>query len=183
MSESDEDFIKAYLGGDETALKSLIDRYTPSLYSYSVRFVGTTNAPDIVQDIFIKIWKNIHKFDVSKSHFKTWLFTIARNTITDYLRKKKSFVFSDLKDEEDQSFDETIKDEAILPDEALEKIEDQNLLNKILLDLPEQYRTVLLLYYEEDLTFAEIGKILGKPLNTVKSHHRRALEKLRQILS
>lgn len=60
--------------------KILIDRYTNSLYNFTLRFVGVDNTPDVVQDIFVKVWKNINKFDISKSHFKTWIFTIARST-------------------------------------------------------------------------------------------------------
>jgi len=182
MPESDEELITAYIGGNQQALKVLIDRYTGALYNFSVRFVGATIAPDMVQETFIKVWKNIYKFDVERAHFKTWMFTIARNTITDYLRKKKSMVFSDLDTEEGGLFDETIQDTDILPDEAMQKIQDKELLSKILEDLPLHYQTVLTLYYQEDMTFAEIGKALNKPLNTVKSHHRRALEQLRKMV-
>jgi RNA polymerase sigma-70 factor (ECF subfamily) len=181
MSETDEDLIREYIDGSQGALKALGDRYIPILYNFSSRFVGTDNASDIAQDIFIKAWKNIKKFDFSRALFKTWIFTIARNTITDYLRKKKSIVFSAL-DTEDESFSENLPDDTILPDHALEKLEDKELLDKLLLELPENYRTVLLLYYQEDMTFVEIGKILNKPMNTVKSHHRRALEELRKMI-
>ena len=118
MDESDEDLITGYSNGNQQAFKELIDRYTPQIYNFVVRFVGPDNAPDVTQDVFIKVWKNIEKFDVERAHFKTWLFTIARNTTTDYLRKKKSIVFSDL-DTEEGIFEDNVEDEAILPSEAL----------------------------------------------------------------
>jgi RNA polymerase sigma-70 factor (ECF subfamily) len=87
-----------------------------------------------------------------------------------------------LDNEDGEPFSENILDSAILPDEAIEKIEDNKLLKDLLSDLPLSYQAVLVLYYQEDMTFDEIGKVLGKPLNTVKSHHRRALQQLRKMI-
>ena len=179
MNDSDEEIILRYNEGESLALRILIDRYTTHIYNYSIRFVGKDNASDITQEVFIKVWKNMGNFDIHKSSFKTWLFTIARNTITDYLRKKKMIVFSDMNNE-DEEFTETIKDEVLLPSEAMEKLEDKEYLNNLLDKLPDNYKEVLMLYYQEEMTFAEIGESLNRPLNTVKSWHRRALIKLRE---
>jgi len=181
MEKDDEQLIKEYLDGNQDSFKMLIDKYTPSLYNFSVRFVGKDYANDIVQDAFIKVWRNIKKFDHEKANFKTWIFTITRNTITDYLRKKKMINFSSL-DKEEEKFEDNIEDEVILPDEALIKLEDKEFLNNILDQIPNNYKEVLILYYQEEMTFSEIGKMLNKPLNTVKSYHRRALILLRNII-
>ena len=180
MQDLDEDIIKQYFTGNQEALKSLIDRHTPSIYNYSVRFVGRDHANDITQEVFIKVWRNLKKFDINKSQFKTWLFTITRNTITDYLRKKKMILFSTL-DKDEENFADNIKDEAILPDEVYQKLQDKEILNRALDELKDNYKTVLTLYYQEDMTFKEIGEVLGKPLNTVKSYHFRAIQKLKEI--
>lgn len=182
MPDSDEDLIQQYIEGNQQALKVLIDKYTPQIYNFVVRFVGANNAPDVTQDVWIKVWRNIRKFDITKAHFKTWLFTIARNTTTDYLRKKKSTVFSDLDTDED-IFADNIEDEVILQDEAFDKLRDKEFLSNLISKLPLNYQIVLTLYYQEDMTFKEIGGVLGKPLNTVKSHHRRALEQLKKMIS
>ncbi len=182
MEIVDEDLIKEYLLGDQEAFRALVEKYTPAIYNFSIRFVGNDYANDIVQDIFIKVWKNLKKFDYTKASFKTWIFTITRNTITDYLRKKKMINFSSL-DKEDESFADNIEDGVVLPDEALVKLEDKELLNSLLDELPINYKEVLILYYQEDMTFKEIGSLLGKPLNTVKSYHHRALNLLREALS
>ncbi|HLP86531.1 MAG TPA: sigma-70 family RNA polymerase sigma factor [Candidatus Paceibacterota bacterium] len=180
--ERDDDFlIREYLEGDQGAFKILVEKYTPSIYNFSVRFVGEDYVKDIVQDIFIKAWKNVKKFNKSKANFKTWIFAITRNTITDYLRKKKMIPFSSL-DSEEESFAENLEDEVVLPDEALIKLEDKELLNRILDKLPANYKEILILYYQEEMTFNEIGQLLSKPLNTVKSYHRRALILLRKLL-
>lgn len=182
MEKEDNDLIKEYLKGNEEAFKELINKYTGIIFNFSVRFVGLDYANDITQDVFIKIWKNIKKYNEKKANFKTWLFTITRNTITDYLRKKKTVNFSTL-DSKEERYEDNIEDEVILPDEILIKLEDKELLNKLLDKLPGDYKEVLILYYQEDLTFKEIGEILNKPLNTVKSHHYRALALLRVELN
>lgn len=183
MNETDEEIIILYKNGNKEVFKDLIDKYTSPLYNFTVRLTDKNNAPDIVQDIFIKVWRNLHRFDTAKASFKTWLFTIAKNTITDFLRKKKILSFSDLENyDDDYSFSEKIPDENLLPDEALQKLQDSELLNKLLDKLPINYKTVLILHYQENMTFLEIGKILDKPLNTVKSHHQRAILELRKML-
>ncbi|MFZ2072577.1 MAG: RNA polymerase sigma factor, partial [Minisyncoccia bacterium] len=153
------------------------------LYNYVARLTSKDNASDIVQEVFIKAWKNIRNFKPTKASFKTWIFTIAKNSVTDFLRRKKHLNFSDLEQENDAgSFSETILDENLLPDEALQKIQDSSLLNKLMDQLPIYYKTILVLHYQEEMTFDEIGKILNKPLNTVKSYHRRAILELRKII-
>ncbi|MEI7709708.1 MAG: sigma-70 family RNA polymerase sigma factor [bacterium] len=181
---TDEALIALYKNGDQSSFKNLINRYTPPLYNFIARLTNKNDAPDIVQEIFIKVWKNLNRFDASKASFKTWVFTIARNTATDYLRKKRSLVFSDIENGEDEdinSFAENIPDEQLLPSAALEKIQDKEFLDRILEKLQTSYREVLTLHYQENMTFDEIGKVLNKPLNTVKSQHRRALIELRKL--
>ena len=177
--EEDNLLINKYLEGDQISSKILIDKYTSSVYNFTQRFTGPLYAPDVTQEVFIKVWKNLKKYDKSKSQFKTWLFTIARNSVTDYLRKKKSIPFSFLS--EDSFIEDSIEDEAKLPDEILENLQYKEMLTKILNELSPDYRLILTLYYQEDMTFKEIGEILGKPLNTVKSYHLRAIKKLKDL--
>jgi RNA polymerase sigma-70 factor (ECF subfamily) len=183
--KNDEEIILLYKNGDREAFRVLINRYTSPLYNFTARLTNRNDAPDIVQEIFIKAWKNIGHFDSLKASFKTWIFTIAKNATTDFLRKKKSLLFSDMeKDSEDiNSFAENIPDEGLLPDRVLQKLQDSQFLDKVLKKLPPNYREVLLFHYQEEMTFEEIGKILDKPLNTVKSQHHRAILELRKIIS
>ena len=188
--ESDDEIIEQYKHGDREAFKKLIDRYASPLYNFAARLTSRNEAPDIVQESFIKAWKNINRFDGKLASFKTWIFTIAKNTTTDFLRKKRSLLFSDMPErgggnkdtEENNSFAENIPAEELLPDIALSRLEDNILLNKILEKLPRAYREILVLHYQEEMTFSEIGKILNKPGNTVKSQHRRAIMELRKSL-
>lgn len=183
---TDEEIIVLYKNNDQEALKIIIDRYTSSLYNFSARLTSRNDAADIVQEVFIKTWKNIRRFNPQKASFKTWIFTITKNTITDFLRKKRNILFSDMEkvsDENTNSFAESIEAEEVLPDLALQKLEDAQFLNKTLEKLRLEYREVLILHYQEEMTFDEIGKILKKSLNTIKSQHRRALIELRKILN
>jgi RNA polymerase sigma factor (sigma-70 family) len=188
--ETDEEIIGSYRKGDREAFKKLIDSYTSPLYNFTARISNKNDAPDIVQEVFIKVWKNLPRFDHTKASFKTWIFTITRNTVTDFLRKKKSLLFSDLEkdsEEDTSSFAENIPDDSLLPDETLHKLQEKKankeFLNNLLEKINPKYQEILVLHYQEELTFDEIGKILNKPLNTVKSQHRRAIIELQKQLS
>ncbi len=182
---TDEEIISAFNNGDEEAFKELVNRYTTPLYNFTARLAGAQNAPDIVQDTFVKAWKNLERFDAKKANFKTWIFTIARNTVTDLLRKKKSLLFSDIKTAEETDIDsyaQNIPDEELLPDELLAKADEEKILHGMLDKLNPEYQEVLILHYQEEMTFDEISKVLGKSLNTVKSQNRRAILTLRKLL-
>jgi RNA polymerase sigma-70 factor (ECF subfamily) len=184
--KTDEEIILCYKNGEEEAFKLLIDRYSSPLYNFIARLANRNDARDIVQETFIKTWKNLKKFDPGKASFKTWIFTIAKNSTTDFLRKKRSVLFSDLdknNDKDTTSFAENIPTEDLLPDKVLQKLEDSQFLNATLERLRPDYREVLVLHYQEEMTFEEIGKVLDKSLNTVKSQHRRAIIELREIIS
>lgn len=186
-NDNDEEAISLVKNGEPEAFKLLVDRYASAIYNFAARLTNKNEARDITQETFIKAWKNIKKFDETKASFKTWIFIIAKNTATDFLRKKKNVLFSDLEknfiEEETDSFAENIPDENLLPEEALQKLQDFETLNAVLSKIPLNYKTVLILHYQEEMTFDEIGKILDKSLNTVKSWHRRAIILLRKMLT
>jgi len=94
---SDKKLIKQYLHGDEKSLGFLIKRYLKPIYNFVYRYVSeAASAEDITQETFVKVWKNLNKFDQRK-HFKTWIFCLAKNTAIDFLRKKKEIHFLNLK--------------------------------------------------------------------------------------
>jgi RNA polymerase sigma-70 factor (ECF subfamily) len=180
-----KDFSSQHMSDNDLAktgsFDELVPRYAGPIYNFVFRLTGNRQtAEDLTQETFIKVWKSLKKYDPSQN-FRAWIFTIARNTCTDYLRKKKSVPFSALSADEDLPFEETLADSEPLPEKSLERIEDSELLEQFLAELPPDYRIVLVLHYQEEMTFDEIGKVLNKPLNTVKSHHRRALEMLRKL--
>jgi len=179
MVHTDEDIVCRYLNGEDDALNFLIQRYIKSVYNFIYRYTkGSEAAEDITQDVFILVWKNIEKFDTSRS-FKAWLFTIARNMSLNWIKKRKPLTFSDL--ETDVEFD--------VADTSLESGEDT--LDSLLLHaqvkdavkrLPPMYQNVISMKVDTGFTFEEMGEALGESVNTIKSKHRRAIRQLRQIL-
>ncbi|MDD5431032.1 MAG: RNA polymerase sigma factor [Candidatus Pacebacteria bacterium] len=180
----DSQNIEEYLNGNENALELVIERYFRAVYSFVYRLVGNKqDANDIAQEVFVKVWKNIKKYKTSQK-FKAWLFAIAKNTSIDWLRKKKEEVFSEFENEDGESvLENNLIDPAPLADKIIARAEKAKSLEKLLEKLPINYRAVLVLKYEEGFTFEEIGEVLEKPLNTVKSQYRRALIALRGLLA
>ena len=90
--KNDKAIIYEYLKGDQRALEFLVKKYIKPIYSFVYRNVGDVEAAeDITQEVFIRVWKNIRRFDLNKD-FKPWIFQIAKNASIDYLRKRKSLL-------------------------------------------------------------------------------------------
>ena len=180
---SDQELIAGYLADDEHSLKLLIERYFRPIYSFVYRFAGnasTQDAEDITQDVFVKVWRHIKKFDKEKS-FKTWIFSIAKNAAIDFLKKKKTIPFSEFENEDgENTIMEKLTDSSPLPHELLERKEIGEMLAKAMENLSPKYRMVIFLRYNDHFTFREIAESLDEPLHTVKSRHRRALIMLKK---
>lgn len=181
--KTDHDLILEYIQGDKGSIETLIGRHIDEIYSYLTRLLKDSDlAGEITQETFVKMWKNIHTVDTSKN-FKSWLYTIARNTALDHLRKKKNSLFSELYNEDSNlSFEESVMDPAPLPDELFLQKEIAVTLENALQSVSMQEREVILLRIHEGLTFEEIGEVLNKPMNTVKSLYARGLSKLRKVI-
>jgi RNA polymerase sigma factor (sigma-70 family) len=179
MVPTDEDIVCIYLNGEEDALNLLIQRYIKSVYNFIYRYTKSSEvAEDITQDVFVLVWKNIKKFDTTRS-FKAWLFTIARNTSLNWVKKHKPIMFSDL--QTDVEFD--IADTSI---EFQEDVFDSFLLHahvkEAVKKLPLLYQNIISMKVDTNFTFQEMSEVLGESINTIKSKHRRAIQQLRQIL-
>ena len=178
---SDEQLIKNYLNGDEAAFEFLLRRYLTAIYNFTAQYVGFgPNAEDMTQEAFIKAWKNLKKFNASK-RFRPWLYKIAYNTVVDHLRRLKTTVIS-IDDNEDLDQLDYLSDSPD-PLEQMENTEYAVTIERAMGKLSEIHRTVIHLYYREQLSLPEIAEVLKKPADTVKSRHRRALLKLRQLLA
>jgi len=176
----DQELVKKFLTfDDEGALQTLIRRYLQPIYNFVYSSVRDRHqAEDITQDVFIKAWAHLKNFDQSKS-FKVWIYTIAKNSVYDFLRKKKTIPFS-LLEEEGQIYE--IADVEPLPDKILRDADEGKKLNAALEKLPLNYRDLIVLYYQNGFNFREIAEILKTSVNTVKSRHLRAIAMLKKIL-
>jgi RNA polymerase sigma-70 factor (ECF subfamily) len=183
ITRNDKHLVRQYLEGDETSLEVLIRQYLKPIYSFAHRYVSNSQeAEDITQEVFVKVWRNLKKFDQNKS-FKTWIFSIAKNTAIDFLKKKKTIPFSEFENEDGENMlTETFADSSPLPQELLEKAGMAQILNSAMEKLSPKYRMVLFLRYNDHFNFREIAEILGESLNTIKSRHQRAILMLRKTL-
>jgi len=189
MPKTDEILAKESAQGDDASFQELMRRFLTPVFNFSRQYVrAQAEAEDITQDTFLKVWKNIKKFNQGQK-FKPWIFTIAMNTALDHIRKRKAIPFSeiDTSDEYGQEnsapqFSETLEDLEPIADELFEQTENTDKISVALEILRPEYRSVLMLHYAEDLTFEEIAIVMNNPMNTVKSWHRRALEILRNHL-
>ena len=183
-NRSDKELIINYLEGNQESLEILIKQYLKLIYSFTYRYVGNAQeAEDVTQEVFVKVWRNLKKFDQEKS-FKTWIFSIAKNTAIDHLKKKRAIPFCEFENEEGENMiTETLADPFPLPHELLEKAGIAHLLTSAMGKLSLKYRMVLFLRYNDHFNFREIAESLGEPLNTVKSRHRRTLVMLKNLLS
>ncbi len=181
---SDQKLVAKYLKGDEKSLEVLISKYLKPIFGFVYHYVGDAqSAEDITQEIFLKVWKNLRKFNKKKS-FKTWIFTIARNTSFDYLRKKRPLLFSQFENVDGKNpFVANIKDKALMPNEITERNMLKNYFGCAIKGLSEKYGMVLSLYYVDGFNFREIAEKLGESINTIKSRHRRGLAMARERLT
>lgn len=199
LTDSDIQLINDYIKGNEKSLEILICRYLKPIYSFVYHYIGNREeAEDITQEVFVKVWRNLKKFDpqrrqkkklapnrtCSGSGFKTWVFAIAKNTAIDFLKKsRKSIPFSAFENAKgENALSETLVDPAPLPDRILERADIAQRLNSAIQQMSKKYRIVLFLRYNDNFNFREISESLKEPLNTIKSRHRRALIVLKNYL-
>ncbi len=183
---SDIELINKYLkNNDQESFNLLIKKYLDMIYNFTCIYVGNKeDVDDVVQNTFVKVWKNIKKFNIDKN-FKTWIFEIAKNTSLDYLKKKKNINFSELNNssDNDDEFINLIKDDNFSPSEIFENKENAYLVKSEIEKLSIKYKQIINLYYFNDFNFREISEILKESIDTVKSKHRRALILLRENLN
>lgn len=177
----DKQLVENFLGGDEQALEALIERYLKPLYGFVFQFTQDRNAADdIVQEVFVKVWKNLAKFDQQKK-FSTWLYAIAKNTAYDWLKRKKALPFSVFESADSSNFLEIIEDQTILNSTELwQKMDNAKDAQQFLNSLSPEMKTIFLLHFQQGFSLTEIAEIFGQPKNTIKSQYRRTLFSLRK---
>ena len=170
----DARLVSAIRAGNEQAMGQLYDLYSSLVYSVALRVVGDTGAAeDILQEIFMQLWRSPAAFDSSRGSLPAWLSVITRNRAIDSLRRRRPETdWSDviLSIEPDLIGDAERR-------RAMEKVRDA--LN----GMPEAQRLALEMAFFEGLTHKEIAEKIGDPLGTVKTRIRTGLLVLRQALT
>jgi RNA polymerase sigma-70 factor (ECF subfamily) len=181
--EISHETIRGFVENEAEAIEMIVRAYSLPLYYFIYGMIHQKEAAeDVVQESFSKAWKSRNKFDLTKN-FKTWLFTIGRNTAIDFLRKEKNLNISQFEGEDgSNSLMETVKDESINLITDLDNKLNYEIVSRAMDELSSEYATVLNLRYKESFSFDEIADILKRPSGTVRSQHSRALTILRKKL-
>lgn len=174
MSETpDEQLVRQIQDGNIFVFETLVKRYQRKLYLFVFYMLREDQASqDVVQDSLISLYKTIDRVDTSKK-FSAYMFLITRNMTLSYLRRlKKSVSLEKIKEFQEE---ESLYENFVLT-------EQNSILSKALSTLSAIHQQVIRLYYFSDLSYEEISKSVHMPVNTVRTHLRRAKEHLRKEL-
>lgn len=173
LTGTDTDFalVSALRSGDQNAMARLYDKYSSMVYAVALRVLGDSAiAEDILQEVFMQLWRNPGVFDSSRGNLAGWLSVIARNRAIDSLRKRRP----------ETDIEGVIV--SVQPDLASEA-ERKRAMQKVrgtLGVMPPAQRTALEMAYFEGLTHSEIAAKTGEPLGTIKTRIRSGLLALRK---
>jgi RNA polymerase sigma-70 factor (ECF subfamily) len=164
---------------DQSALEMLYDRYSRTVYSLVLRITRQAAvAEEIVQDVFLSLWRNAHRFEAARGRLGAWLLTLARNRALDHLRGKLA--------KQQQREDELAPDAFVPAAPDLAETVDLNRraekVRGLMGDLPETQRQAIELAFFDGMTHSEIADRLQQPLGTIKSWIRTGLLRLREGL-
>lgn len=177
---SDEELLQRVATQDRIALEALYDRYERTLYGFARKCVSDPFvAEEVVQDVFMKLWKSAAAYDPAQGRMSTWLLTITRRTAIDHFRKRQRSAQEPAPIEDMQQ----AVDAAPRPDEAAEIAGLRSVIESALNDLPSDQKLLIERIYFQGLTQRELAELLDVPIGTVKSRIRLGLQKLRDRLS
>jgi RNA polymerase sigma-70 factor (ECF subfamily) len=166
--------ISRICSGDESAMAVLYDRYSRVVYSVALRVLADTGAAeDVLQDVFVQLWRNPAAFDAARGGLMAWLAVITRHRAIDHLRKQRPH----------EDFSETIiaTDATTVSDaerdQALQKV------RTIMARMPDDQRSALEMAFFDGLTHTEIAGKTNQPLGTVKTRIRSGLLTLRKAFA
>jgi RNA polymerase sigma-70 factor, ECF subfamily len=163
--------VTAMKSGDQSALAELYDRYSPVVYAVAVRVLGDTGAAeDVLQEVFLQLWRNPGAFDAARGNLASWLAVITRNRAIDALRKRRPE-----RDIEDVLI-------SVVPDLAAEADRSRaaQKVREVLGTMPAAQRSALEMAYFEGMSHSEIAGKTGEPLGTIKTRIRAGLMTLRK---
>ncbi len=175
----DATLVHRLLQKDVSAFEQLYDRHSRAIYSLVLRILQQAGtAEEVVQDIFLQLWRNAAQYDVSRGPFVPWLFTLARNRALDTLRLKSERQ----RRREDQT--EELPPIATVPqyEQQFDEKRRAEKVRTLMASLSPQQKKAIELAYFEGLSHSEIAAALKEPLGTVKSWIRNGLLRLKEEL-
>ncbi|NLR61215.1 RNA polymerase sigma-70 factor (ECF subfamily) [Chitinophaga polysaccharea] len=176
LTYTEVELIQGLLAREEKIFTYLYDHYSPALYGVALKVVGEEAAAgDVLQEVFVKIWRNIDRYDPSKGRLFTWMLNITRNTAIDSLRSKNHKLDQRIQDVNSASL-------VYEPQLAVHLSVDHLGLSKVIEQLQKDQRIIIDMAYFKGHTQEEIAKSLEIPLGTVKTRMRNAIIQLRTLL-
>ncbi len=173
----EDELVASLKNREREAIGVLYDRYASALYGVIVRILRSEElAEDVLQETFVKVWKNIDSYDTSKGRLFTWLINIARNLALDTI-KSRSFRNA----QQNQDIDNIVN--AVDARQNVSYNPDHIGLRELLDRLTPEYREIVDLIYFEGYTHTEAAEQLSLPLGTVKTRLRAAINFFRKILT
>lgn len=179
--ESDEQLVSTLADGNPEVLGTLWDRHSRPVYSLALRMLRDPGwAEEVVQDVFLRLWRNPRLYDPSRGELRRWLLTVAHNAAVDGLRGRRGTART--RDAGPEPLEGVVHGEEDPADRVWKNLRAER-VRDALSDLPPVQREVMELVYFEGMTQAETAQHTGQPLGTVKSRLRLGMNKLRTSLS
>ena len=170
--QTDEEIMAGIVAGDQRVYADAVRRHARPVAFYAYRMLGSeSEAEDIAQETFLRLWTQASRWQPGKAALSTWLHRIAHNLCIDFLRKNKPALASELSDE--------LVDDQLSTDEALAIEAEHNLLQVALSRLPERQRSALVLTHYQGLSNKEVAGILAVTVDALESLLARARRSLK----
>jgi len=180
---NDVQLLKRYAAGEEGAFRELVSQYKDSVYAFLRRHLSDRDlVEDVFQETFMQLYVSRDTFDPSRP-LRPWLFTIAANKAKDALRRRQrvnSTNLGSLFDSDEHSVDDvvdTLDHDDRAPYDDLIQEETAAQVQRVVARMPAKLREILILAYFQKLPYAELGRILGIPVGTVKSRLHTAVDR------
>lgn len=171
-------------GGDHQAFEHLYDRFSPILFGIALKICHDRNlAADILQEVFVNIWKKAHTFSSKRGNPLVWMSFLCRNKAIDFIRSRNKRRSVTVQFSDSESIENTAESNLIDPITAAERNLLREALSGAMATLPDVQRELILLAYKSGLSQREISLQLKLPLGTVKSRMRMGMQKMRENLA
>ena len=174
--------VKSYISGNENALSTLVNRHQSKIYGFIYSKLSDRDvADDVFQDTFIKVIKTLKSNSYNEEgKFLPWVMRIAHNLIIDHYRKNKKMPM--LRETEEFSIFSIISDNSLNIEGKMISDQVENDIQKIIEELPDDQKEVVMLRIYQDLSFKEISDLTGVSINTALGRMRYALLNLRKVI-
>lgn len=168
------DLLQRIRRGDEAAMAELYDRFSAVVFSAALRVLGeSSQAEDVLQEVFLQLWRNPSAFDSNRGSLAAWLAVIARHRAIDHLRRRRP--------------ETDVEDVVLSVDPGLDnqaaRAEAIGRIRVVMASMPDEQRIAVEMAFFEGLTHTEIAEKTGEPLGTIKTRIRSALIAIRKALA